>query len=138
MPSVLEGRMKVDQLKVLIVEDQPNARTTLRHMLSEMGVNQVYEAGDGDEARDLIDTDESMVDLVICDWNMPNFEGIDLLKHLREKNIHTPFLMVTARNDIDSVKDAKEAGVDAYIRKPFSLSDLESKVGKLMQKSGLI
>ncbi len=125
--------MSVSLLKIMIVEDQQNTRNTLRHMLVEMGVHQIYEASDGDEARDLIEMDETAVDLIICDWNMPNLPGIEFLKHLRAQENRIPFLMVTARNDVNSVMEAKEAGVTAYIRKPFSLSDLETKIIRLMQ-----
>ncbi len=123
--------MDLKQLKVMIVEDQQNARATLRHMLGEIGINQIFEANDGDTARDLMDMDESMVDIIICDWNMPKFEGIELLKHIRARGFRMPFLMITARTDTESVIEAKNAGVTGYIRKPFSMSDLEGKVKKL-------
>lgn len=119
---------KVNDLKILLVEDEMTSRATLRAMLSEMGVTQVFEAKDGQTAKELIDLDAGMIDLIVCDWNMPNLSGIDLLKHIRSRHMAIPFLMVTGRNDIASVMTAKETGVSGYIRKPFSVKELDVKI----------
>ena len=126
--------MELEHLKILIVEDDRNTRATICHMLTELGIHQVYDAHDGDQARELIDIDIDMIDIIISDWNMPNVTGIDLLKHVRNLHPDIPFLMVTARGDIDSVKEAQVSGVTAYIRKPFSLRDLETKLKILAEK----
>ena len=126
--------MSIDHIKVMLVEDEQNARATMRAMLAEMGIHQVFEAKDGDSARQLIDMDASMVDMVISDWNMPNFTGIELLKHMRSKNTNIPVLMVTGRNDIASVKEAKDNQVSGYIRKPFSMKELEAKIKVIWER----
>ena len=125
--------MKIDRLKVLIVEDQQKARMTLRHMLAEIGINQIFEAQDGKEARNFMEVGHSLVDLVICDWNMPNATGLDLFRYISEHKKYLSFLMVTGRSDMDSIMEARNAGIRAYIRKPFSLGDLEQKIFRLIQ-----
>jgi two-component system chemotaxis response regulator CheY len=109
-------------------------RMTMRALLADFGITQIFEATNGKEALQFIDADFDIVDLVICDWNMPAMEGIDFLRQLRTVFTDIPFLMVTSRADKDSVVEAKLAGVTAYIRKPFSPAELESKIRVLCCK----
>lgn len=122
-------------LKILLVEDQADNRALTRNMLMEMGVTQVFEASDGREGLNFIDLASDMVNFVICDWNMPKMEGIDVLRQIRTVDPNVPFLMVTGRGDIDSVSSAKSAGVSGYIKKPFSPQQLEAKVRIIMQRA---
>ena len=115
-------------LKILIVEDQSDARAMLRNMLGELGVTQIFEAKDGNEALRFIDSAFDFVNLVICDWNMPKMSGVELLRQLRTVDPNVPFLMVTGRSDMDSVVEAKGSGVSGYIRKPYSPAQLEAKL----------
>lgn len=100
----------------------------LKNMLTEIGVSQVFEANDGREGLRFIDSAFDLVDMVLCDWNMPHMDGISLLQQIRSVNADMPFLMVTGRGDLSSVANAKSAGVSAYILKPFSLTQLEAKL----------
>ncbi len=115
-------------IKVLVVEDQSEARSMLRNMLLELGINQVFESNDGREALTFIDSAFDFVDVIICDWNMPNMNGVELLRQLRSVDPDIPFLMVTGRSDMESVIEAKSSGVTAYISKPFSPQQLEAKL----------
>lgn len=128
--------MKTDfqDLKVLIVEDQPDARSMLRNMLGELGITQIFEAGNGREALRFMDSAFDFVNIVICDWNMPNLSGVDFLRQLRSVDPAVPFLMVTGRSDMDSVIEAKTAGVTGYIRKPFSPAQLEVKLRVILKR----
>jgi CheY-like chemotaxis protein len=118
----------LDKLRILIVDDQQEVRSMLRAMLSDLGITQSFEASDGKEAFKFMDAAMDFVDLVLCDWNMPNMTGMELLRQLRSVDPHLPFLMITGRGDIDSVYEAKSVGVTAYIRKPFSPAQLEVKL----------
>lgn len=122
------------KLKVLIVEDQADSRAILRNMLAELGVNQIFEASDGREALQFMDAAFDYVDMVLCDWNMPEMSGMEFLRQVRSTGANIPFLMITGRGDMDSVLEAKGSGVSGYIRKPFSPSQLEAKLRILMQK----
>lgn len=124
----------LNDLKVLIVEDQQDARAMLRNMLMELGINQVFESSDGREALRFMDSAFDFVNLIICDWNMPGMTGVEFLRQLRSVDPETPFLMVTGRSDMDSVVEAKAAGVTGYIRKPFSPRQLEAKLRIIMQR----
>ena len=121
-------------LKVLIVEDQAEARAMLRNMMGELGVTQIFEASDGREALAFMDSAFDFVDCIVCDWNMPSMNGVELLRQLRTVDPGIPFLMVTGRSDMESVVEAKSCGVTAYIRKPFSPKQLEAKMRIIMHK----
>lgn len=118
----------VKDFRVLLVEDQSEARAMMRNMLLEMGVTQIFEAPDGREALKFLDSAFDFVNLVICDWNMPSMSGVELLRQLRTVDPEMPFLMVTGRSDMESVVEAKSSGVTGYIRKPFSVKQLETKL----------
>lgn len=123
--------------KYLIVEDQAESRALMRNMLGELGATQVFEANNGRDAFKFIDEAMDMIDIIICDWNMPEMSGVDVLKQLRSVYPDVPFLMVTGRNDFQSVAEAKGSGVTAYISKPYSITQLEAKlriVSHRMQK----
>ena len=122
------------QLKILIVEDQVEARAMVRNVLSELGITQVFESTNGREALSFIDSGFDFVDLIICDWNMPKMNGVELLRQLRTVDPDVPFLMVTGRSDMESVVEAKSSGVTGYIRKPFSPAELEAKLRILLHR----
>lgn len=119
---------KIEDLKVLIVDDQPEVRSLLREVLSDAGVTKTFEASNGREAMQFIDADFEPVNLIICDWNMPAMTGIDFLRQIRSVFPDMPFMMITGKSDKQAVLEAKMAGVSAFIRKPFSPEQVESKL----------
>ncbi len=121
-----------DHLRVLVVDDQPEIRSLVREVLADAGVTQVFEAPDGKAALQFVDADFDMVNLIICDWNMPGLNGVDFLRQIRSVFPDLPFLMVSGRCDKKSVLEAKIAGVSAYIRKPFSPGQMEAKLRIMM------
>ena len=125
---------KLEEMKILVVEDQPEARAMMKEMLSDMGVTQIFESKDGREALTFVDNAFDFVDIIVCDWNMPSVSGVELLRQIRSVDPDIPFLMVTGRHDIESVIEAKSSGVTAYIRKPFSPAQLEAKLRIVMAK----
>ena len=129
MPLDKEKKAKpFDKLGILMVDDLIEVRSMLRAMLQDMGITQIFEAGDGKQAMYFMGHAGDMIDLVLCDWNMPAMTGIDLLKQIRSVDPEMPFLMVTGRNDMDSVVSARAAGVSGYILKPFSPKQIEAKL----------
>lgn len=136
MPLKKISRKEVDltKLKVLLVEDQPDNRALTRNMLMEMGITQIFEASNGEEGLSFADMAFDMINFIVCDWNMPQVEGIDVLKKVREMDPHIPFLMVTGRGDLSSVNKAINEGVTGYIKKPFSPYELEAKLRIIMYR----
>lgn len=119
---------KLDALKVLIIDDTHEARIMLKNMLSEIGITQVFEASGGREGMRFMDSAFDFIDIILCDWNMPEMNGLALLRQLRSVDASFPFMMITGRGDITSVSEAKGAGVSGYILKPYSLLQLETKL----------
>jgi len=124
--------MIIYDLGVLLVEDDLTVCNTLRCMLQEMGVTNIYEANDGNHALALLDQRPDNISMTICDWNMAGKTGIELLQEIRVDYPELPFLMVTARADEASVLQAKELCVTGYIRKPFSYDCLQKKISNIV------
>ena len=108
-------------MKVLIADDDPIIRLDLKQMLENLQYEVVAEAGDGREAVDLART--SHPDICILDVKMPVMDGIEAVSIITEEEI-APTILLTAYSDKELVDRAKEAGVFAYLVKPFKPSDL--------------
>jgi two-component system chemotaxis response regulator CheY len=120
-------------IRALVVDDNDYILKLLRVMLSEMGVSYIATARDAVEAMKALSNPGERINLIICDWNMPGITGLEFLRKIRSDRPQMPFLMVTGRNDEESVVQAKGAGVSAYLVKPFS-PQLLAKTLKVMFK----
>jgi CheY-like chemotaxis protein len=130
--------MKMDldlkHVKTLIVEDNSHTMKLVRTILTGIGVGQVFTAVDGEDALKFIKEAGELINFIVCDWNMPRMTGIELLHEVKKIHPDMPFLMITARATAESVKTAREAGVDAYVAKPFSPQTLEEKIVSLARR----
>ncbi len=126
--SPLGGMADLSAIRVLVIEDQDEAKSMMKQMLIEIGISQIYEACNGREGLSFLDIADDMIDMIISDWNMPSMSGLALLRQLKSVGSDLPFMMVTGRGDKSSVIDAKVAGVAGYILKPFSMTQLEAKL----------
>ncbi|MDR0217445.1 MAG: chemotaxis response regulator CheY [Enterobacteriaceae bacterium] len=129
--------MASKDLKFLVVDDFSTMRRIVRNLLKELGFNNVDEAQDGAEALTKLRATE--FDFVISDWNMPNIDGLELLKTIRsdEKLAALPVLMVTAEAKKENIIAAAQAGASGYVVKPFTAAILEEKLNKIFEKLGL-
>jgi two-component system chemotaxis response regulator CheY len=118
-------------MKVLIVDDFATMRRIVRNILKQIGFKNIAEADDGKSA--LKELKKGKIDLILCDWNMPEMPGIDLLKAVRSddelKSI--PFVMVTAEAQKDNIVEAVKAGVSNYVVKPFTAETINEKLSKV-------
>jgi two-component system chemotaxis response regulator CheY len=121
-----------DRLQILVVDDNQPARQLIKSTLAIAGYTAITEAADGTKALDQLRGHP--FDLVICDWDMPDTSGLDVLQALRadEKLNKIPFLMVTANQQREFVEAAIAAGVNDYVAKPFRLNTLNDKVARLL------
>lgn len=124
--------------KFLVVDDFSTMRRILRNLLKELGYNNVDEAEDGQVGYQKLKMGN--YDFVICDWNMPNMDGLAMLKAVRaEPSIaNTPILMVTAEAKKENIIDAAKAGASGYIVKPFTAATLDVKLNKIFEKIGVV
>ena len=108
-------------MKVLIADDDPIIRLDLKQMLETLGYDVVFEAGDGKQALD--GARDVKPDICILDVKMPLMDGIEASSIITEENI-APTILLTAYSDKELIDRAKDAGVFAYLVKPFKPSDL--------------
>jgi two-component system chemotaxis response regulator CheY len=120
--------------KFLVVDDFSTMRRIIRNLLKELGFSNVEEAEDGVIALGKLKT--GSFQFVVCDWNMPNMDGLTLLQKVRsEPEIgKLPFLMVTAEAKKENIIAAAQAGANGYIVKPFTAATLDEKLVKIFEK----
>ena len=131
MSSVTSSDMS--KLKILAVEDNHQTMRLLQNMLAEIGIREVFTARTGPEALEFLDDRDNLVDVILCDWKLPEISGFEILRHVRKADPDIPFLMVTGASDPTSVLKAKRNGVTGYLVKPFSKADLSKKI-QLLQR----
>lgn len=115
-------------LETLIVDDQRSVRALVRSCLQEMGIEKVVEAEDGLQALEILSVTRRH--LILSDLNMPNLDGLGLLRAVRANPLiaKTAFIMITSRADTELVRQAVALGVNNYIVKPFTMDALRRKI----------
>lgn len=121
--------------KILVVEDNKNLRRLMVTYLKDNNYEPL-EAEDGQVALEVIDANH--VDLIICDVMMPNMDGYELSKELRNANYMIPILMVTAKDTIDDKREGFLSGVDDYMVKPVDMDEMILRVGVLLRRANIV
>jgi two-component system, chemotaxis family, chemotaxis protein CheY len=121
-------------LKVLVVDDQSSMRAVTRMALEKIGVRLIHEAENGQLA--LQKAVGQPLDLIISDFNMPEMDGLGLLRAVRGHPAvrKLPFILITGRGDRELVVTAAQAGVNNYLVKPFTEAMLREKMEQVMGK----
>lgn len=127
----------MSKVSVLVVDDAPFIRDLVKKCLRNYFPGMVIEdAVNGRKAQTLMTKD--VFDMVLCDWEMPEMSGLELLTWCRQQDAlkALPFIMVTSRGDKENVVQAIHAGVSDYVGKPFTNEQLLTKVKKALAKVG--
>lgn len=119
--------------RILVAEDDANANKLICAVLRKDG-HDALSAKDGREALDLLDLEH--VDLIVSDVMMPRVDGMELVRLLREANMSTPVLMLTARLDQETLHKGFILGADDYLTKPADMKELVLRVRALLRRSG--
>lgn len=119
-------------MKILLVDDSRTIRNIQKNVLAQLGHTEVMEAADGIEALKVIA--ESRPDLALIDWNMPNMDGITLVRKIRETDKALPLMMCTTEAEKTRVLEAIKAGVNNYVVKPFTAETLAEKITATLAK----
>ncbi|MFJ7727192.1 winged helix-turn-helix domain-containing protein [Neobacillus sp. NPDC097160] len=118
--------------KVLVVDDEQSIVTLLQYNLKQAGF-EVITAVDGKEGKQLAETESP--DIIVLDLMLPKLDGMEVCKQLRQKNIMTPILMLTAKDDeLDKILGL-ELGADDYMVKPFSPREVIARVKAILRRT---
>lgn len=118
-------------MRILLVEDNEKLALYMQQMLEENGYA-VDIRHDGISGERLANT--GSFDLIILDIMLPERDGISICKNLREKNIITPIIMITAKGDVDDRVLGLDSGADDYLIKPFEMKELLARVRALLRR----
>jgi len=120
-------------MKILIVDDSLTIRRIITNALKTVGFSDTIEASNGKEALEKLTTGK--VDFIITDWNMPEMNGLDLIKEVRANPLYSsmPILMITTRGTERDVVEALQAKVNSYIMKPFTPQELKEKIEGILK-----
>jgi two-component system, chemotaxis family, chemotaxis protein CheY len=115
-------------MRALIVDDSRPIRRIEKDMLTELGF-ETLDAAHGKEALERL-TAEPLPDVILVDWNMPEMDGLELIKRIRQdvRFSGTMLLMVTTETETDQMLRALTAGADEYLMKPFTKESLIDKL----------
>ena len=120
-------------MKILLVDDSRTIRNIQKCTLRSLGYEDVLEAADGVEALRILA--ENPPDLMLVDWNMPNMDGLTLIRRIRETDRALPIIMCTTEAEKARVLEAVKAGVNNYVLKPFTAQTLGDKISATMARS---
>jgi CheY-like chemotaxis protein len=123
-------RIDFNRLRFLVIDDNAHMRRILRTLLHSFGTREVYEAEDG--AAGLEAFTHYSPDLVLTDWAMPIFDGLELTQMIRQPNANTnpyvPIIMLTGHSEKKRVVAARDAGVTEFLAKPISAKSLYGRI----------
>ncbi len=115
-------------MKILLLEDDPLLNEIIEEFLLSLNFDVIC-CYNGDEAHEK--TYETLFDLLILDVNVPNINGFELLKELRQNKIQTPAIFITSLDSMKDVQEGFNSGCDDYIKKPFELKELELRINNI-------
>ena len=116
--------MSAPPVKVLVVDDEPPIRKLLRMGLATQG----YQVIDAPSARKALELMAQKPDLVILDLGLPDMQGMDLLRAIRDQNEAVPIVVLSSRADESAKVQALDFGADDYITKPFGINELLARI----------
>lgn len=119
-------------MKILIVEDEKILNNTINKSLKDAGY-EVESAFDGFDAMEMIEIEA--YDLIVLDLNLPNMDGMEILKNLRKEDVETKVLILSARSQIQDKVEGLDAGANDFLQKPFHLDELKARVRSLTRRN---
>lgn len=120
---------------ILVVEDDQALRTLFCTVLSKNGYA-YFEAEDGMEAWDILE--KQYIDLMISDIMMPNIDGYELVRSMRESGYNMPVLMITAKDSFEDIQNGFGAGTDDYMVKPVNVNEMILRVNALLRRAQIV
>ncbi len=120
-------------MKILLIDDSKTMRNIQKSILTQLGYTEIEEATDGQDALSKVLAFQP--ELILCDWNMPNMDGITFVHTFRQSDKTTPIIMVTTEAERARVIEAIKAGVNNYVVKPFTPDVLKQRIDETLSKA---
>ncbi len=118
--------------KILLVDDEVNLIDPVAYNLKQKGYD-TFTAYDGKSALELFRKEQP--DLVILDWTLPDLQGVEILKQIREEQDFTPVIMLTGRTAKEDIVEGLTAGADDYVTKPFTWEELLARISSVLRRA---
>jgi len=117
---------------ILIVDDDPFARGIIKHHLTRLGIKNIFENKDGEQALETLRS--TRMDLIIADRYMPKLNGLELFCSIQMDLLlkETPFIMITIEDDETKIEDALKQGIQHYLVKPFNAEMFDNKIQEIL------
>ena len=119
---------------ILIVDDDQFARGMIKHHLTRLGVKNIFEDKDGEQALETLRS--ARMDLIIADRYMPKLNGLELFCSIQMDPLlkDAPFIMITVEDDKTKIEDAQKQGIQHYLVKPFNAEVFDNKIQEVLQQ----
>lgn len=126
----------MSKVNALVIDDSGIMRKMVMRGLNEMAICEFEFAEAEDGADGLEKFDERNTDIIFVDWNMPNMDGMHMVRKLRARRERDdlPIVMVTTEKLTGKMEEALDGGVDTFISKPFTAENLKQRVGPLIER----
>lgn len=118
--------------KILLVDDEVNLIDPVAYNLKQKGYDTVT-VYDGQSAIEAIRKEQP--DLILLDWTLPDLQGVEILKHLRDQQDYTPVVMLTGRTAKEDIVEGLTAGADDYVTKPFTWEELLARISSVLRRA---
>ena len=120
-------------MRIMLIDDSKTMRSIQKAVLAQIGVTEIEEACDGQDALSKVNAFKP--DLILVDWNMPNMDGLTFVRAYRQFNKSTPLVMVTTEAEKARVIEAIKAGVNNYVVKPFTPDLLSQRIQETLERT---
>lgn len=128
--------MQLGNASVLVVDDEDFSLSVVSGMLEDLGVPNIFQARDGNQALEILCREAKDVNCIVSDFNMPRMNGLTLLRNIREGSTaldrETVFAMLTGISDANLVRSAIQLGVDAFLMKPVARKQLGERLETIL------
>ncbi len=118
----------INELRALVVEDDLQIARLIEVTLSQLGISDITVVNDGAQALARVETGPQPFSFVVCDWMMPNMDGLEFLEQFRKTHPDTPFVMLTAKTEASDFYKAKNLGADYFLMKPLAPDDMQMRL----------
>ena len=128
----------IDRLRkfsILVVDDDKLMQRLISDVLGKLGFGRIQKTGDGEQA--LLMLKAAPFDFVICDWRMPGMSGLEFVRHVRAADApysSIPVIMLTGNAEAEQVSAARDAGINEYLIKPFTVKSLCQRIEEIIEK----